>query len=75
MRHSHTLDVGLYVHKESIAVSYAPEDRGAEVVFLGTIGTRQCDIDTLVRKLQSKAQPYIFTRGDVGASPSPVTWT
>ena len=47
-------------HKESIAVAYVSEERGAEVVFLGTIGTRQCDIDTLVRKLQSKAPHLLF---------------
>ncbi|MDO8478271.1 MAG: hypothetical protein Q7W02_19135 [Candidatus Rokubacteria bacterium] len=49
---SRTLYVGLDVHKESIAVAYAPEDRGAEVVSLGLIGTRQCDIDKLLRQLQ-----------------------
>jgi transposase len=46
--------VGLDVHKESIAVAYAPDNRGAEVVALGAIGPRQSDIDTLIRKLQSK---------------------
>jgi hypothetical protein len=51
---SKTLYVGLDVHKDSIAVAYAPEDRGAEVVSLGAIGTRQCDIDKLIRKFQSK---------------------
>jgi transposase len=51
---SKTLYVGLDVHKDSIAVAYAPEDRGAEVVSLGLIGTRQCDIDKLIRTLQSK---------------------
>src|SRR5512145_1738008 len=60
MRHSSTLYVGLDVHKESIAVAYAPEERGAETVFLGTIGTRQRDIDILVRTLQSKAQHLLF---------------
>ena len=40
-----TICVGLDVHKESVAVAYAPEDRGAEVVSLGTIGPRQCDVD------------------------------
>jgi transposase len=57
---SKTLYVGLDVHKESIAVAYAPEDRGAEVVSLGAIGTRQCDIDKLVRKLQSKGARLVF---------------
>ena len=40
-----TLYVRLDVHKESI--SYAPEDRGAEVVSLGAIGLRQSDLDKL----------------------------
>lgn len=51
---SRILYVGLDVHKESIAVAYAPDDRGAEVVSLGPIGTRQSDIDTVIRKLHSK---------------------
>ena len=50
-RHVSTLDVGLDVHQESSAVAYAPEERAAEVVFLGTIGTRPCDLDTRVRPL------------------------
>jgi transposase len=60
MRHSSTLYGGLDVHKESIAVAYAPEERGAEGVFLGTIGTRQCDIDKLIRTLTSKATQLVF---------------
>jgi transposase len=55
-----TLDVGLDVHKESIAVAYVAQDHGAEVISLGTIGTRQADIDQLTRKLQSKAQHLVF---------------
>jgi riboflavin biosynthesis pyrimidine reductase len=30
------------------------EDRGAEVVSLGMIGTRHCDIDKLLRKLEAQ---------------------
>jgi transposase len=30
------------------------------MTYLGTIGTRQCDIDQLVRKMQSKAKHLIF---------------
>jgi hypothetical protein len=45
MKHSHTLYVGLDIHKESIVVAYAAEDRNSEVISLGSIGTRQCDID------------------------------
>ena len=57
---SRTLYVGLDVHKDSIAVGYAPEERGTEVVSLDSIGTRQCDIDKLIRKLQSKGAPLVF---------------
>jgi hypothetical protein len=51
---SKTVGVGLDVHKASIAVAYAPDDRGADVVSLGSIGPRQCDLDKLIRKLESK---------------------
>jgi transposase len=57
---SETLYVGLDVHKESIAVAYVPEERGAEVVSLGSIGPRQYDIDKLIRKLQAKGAPLVF---------------
>ena len=57
---SKILYVGLDVHKESIAVAYAPEDRGAEVVSLGAIGPRQSDIDKLIRRLESKSATLVF---------------
>src|SRR4029453_8051701 len=57
---SKTLYVGLDVHKDSITVAYAPDDRGADVVSLGAIGTRQCDIDKLIRKLESKDATLVF---------------
>jgi transposase len=60
MTHSNTLYSGLDVHKESIAVAYVAQDHGAEVTSLGTIGTRQCDIDQLIRKLQSKSKHLVF---------------
>jgi hypothetical protein len=60
MKHSNRLYVGLDVHKESIAVAYAAEDRNSEVISLGSIGTRQCDIDPLNRKLQSKSNRAVF---------------
>jgi transposase len=60
MAHSSTLFVGLDVHKESIAVAYVSEEREAEVVFLGTSGTRQGDIDKLLRKLQAKGKKLHF---------------
>ena len=57
---SKAIYVGLDVHKESIAVAYAPDDRGAEVVARGTIGPRQCDIDKLIRQLHSKGARLVF---------------
>jgi len=60
MNYSNTLFVGLDVHKEAIAVAYVAEAPGAEVLSLGSIGTRQCDIDKLVRKLKGKASKLFF---------------
>jgi transposase len=57
---SSTLYVGLDVHKESIAVAYVAKDHHAEVVSLGTIGTRHCDIDKLIRNRPSKAKQLAF---------------
>src|SRR5262245_53928023 len=60
MSQSNTLFIGMDVHKETIAVAYVAQDHSAEVTSLGTIGTRQCDIDHLVRKMPSKAKHRIF---------------
>ena len=49
MNQYNTLYVGLDAHKESIAVAYAPEEPGTEPIYLGPIGTRQCDIDKMIR--------------------------
>jgi transposase len=48
------------VHKESIAVAYVARDHDAQVIYLGTIGTRQADIDQLIRQLHSKAKHLVF---------------
>ena len=60
MTQSSTLYVGMDVHKGSIAVAYVVQDHGAEVVSLGNIGTRQCDIDQLIRRLQSNSPHLVF---------------
>jgi transposase len=60
MPQSSTLYVGMDVHKDSIAVAYVAQDHHAEVVSLGNIGTRQCDIDPLIRRLQSKSPHLVF---------------
>jgi transposase len=60
MRQSSTLYIGMDVHKDSIAVAYVAQEHGAEVTYLGAIGTRHCDIDHLIRKMHSKANYLIF---------------
>ena len=60
MPQSRTLSVGMDGQKASIAVAYGGQDHGAEVLSLGTVGTRPCDIDTLIRHLQSKRKPLVF---------------
>jgi transposase len=60
MSQSSTLFIGMDVHKDTIAVAYVPQDHGAEVTYLGSVGPRQGDIDQLVRKMQSKATHLIF---------------
>jgi transposase len=60
MCQSSTLCIGMDVHQDSMAVAYVAQDHGAEVTYLGTIGTRQGDIDQLIRTMQSKAKHFIF---------------
>jgi transposase len=55
-----TLFVGLDVHKVSISVAYAKANSPEPPQFVGPIGTRQCDIDKLIRRLQSKACRLVF---------------
>ena len=57
---SHRLDVGMDVHQASMAVAYVANEDGAEVVALGTIGTRPCDLDALIRTLHSKRKHLVF---------------
>jgi transposase len=61
MKESSTIFVGMDSHKDFISVAYAPEVRTADVIYVGHIGTRTCDIDKLVRRLQSKARHLVFT--------------
>src|SRR5216110_1502697 len=60
MRHGSTLYVGLDVPKDSIAVAYATTDGPSDPMHVGAIGTRQCDIDALVRKMHSKSAQLVF---------------
>jgi transposase len=60
MPQSRTLYIGMDVHKDAMAVAYVAKAHDAEVVFLGTIGTRHGDIDQLIRRMPSKANHLIF---------------
>jgi transposase len=60
MPHATTLFVGWDVHQDSHAVAYVSDARESEVVFLGRIGTRQCDRDKRIRTLTSNAQPLVL---------------
>lgn len=55
-----TLFVGMDSHKDFISVAYAVEGSTEPPVFLGSIGTRQADIDALIRRLHSKAANLVF---------------
>jgi transposase len=54
------LFVGLDVHKDSIAVAHAQGGSTAPPLFLGAIGTRQADLDKLIRRLQAKTPALVF---------------
>jgi transposase len=60
MSQSRPLFIGMDVHTDTIAVASVAQEHGAEVTSLGTMGTRQCDIDHLVRKMPAKATHLIF---------------
>jgi transposase len=60
MKNDITVFVGLDVHKDFISVAYVPDDRQAEVTFVGPIGTREGDIDKLIRRLRTKAKQIVF---------------
>ena len=60
MSQSTPLSVGLDVHKDSIAVAHATGGRSDPPVFVGAIGSRQADLDRLIRRLQGKAPELRF---------------
>ncbi len=71
MSQSRTLFIGMDVHKDAIAVAYVAQEHGAEGASLGTIGTRQCDSDHLIRTMPSKAThlSVIYAAGPCGSWP------
>ena len=52
--------VGLDVHKATISVAYAAGGTAEPPQFVGQIGTRPCDIDKLVRRLQARSSRLVF---------------
>jgi transposase len=54
------LFVGLDVHKETISVAYAAGGASDAPQFVGQVGTRQGDVDKLVRRLKSKSPKLVF---------------
>ena len=68
MAQASTLFIGLEVHKDRIAGAYVAAEREAEVLSLGTLGTRQGDIDKLMRKLQAtgKTLHCVYEAGPCG---------
>lgn len=59
MQQPTTLFVGLDVHKDSVSVAHAEADRPDPPHFVGAIGTRQGDIDKLIRRLHGKASRLV----------------
>ena len=60
MAKSTPLFVGLDVHKDSIAVAHAEGGCADPPVFVGAIGSRQADVDRLLRRLQGKTASLQF---------------
>src|ERR671925_279910 len=60
MPQSRTLDGGMDVHNDSIAVASVAKAPSAEVVFLGAMGSRQGAIEPRIRKLPSQSQPLVL---------------
>ena len=55
-----TVYVGLDTHKDSIAVAHAREHSREAPVYVGPIGSREADVDKLVRRLQSTGDRLVF---------------
>jgi transposase len=60
MPKSTPLFVGLDVHKDSITVAHAQGQSADPPVFVGAIGTRQSDLDKLIRRLRAKTPTLVF---------------
>jgi transposase len=66
MRNDSTVFVALDVHQKSIVAAYAVD--AGEVEDLGSIGTRQCDLDRLCKRMQGKGSRvrFVYEAGPCG---------
>jgi hypothetical protein len=60
MNQSSTLYVSMDVHQESMAVAYVAAAYQAEVIYLSSLGTRQCDTDMRIRTRHSKSHQLVL---------------
>jgi transposase len=60
MAKSTPLFVGLDVHKDSIAVAHAEGGKSEPPIFVGAIGSREADLDRLIRRLRGKTTALRF---------------
>ena len=69
MSQARTLFLGMDVRNDALAVASRAQDPGAEVPYLGAMGTRLCTIDPRVRQRQSQATPLsvVYAAGPCGS--------
>jgi transposase len=60
MSQSSTLDIGMDVHHDALAVASVAQEHHAEGLSLGAIGTRPCEIDQRIRNMPSKSHHLVF---------------
>jgi transposase len=60
MHQARTLDVGMEVHQDSSAVASVTHDPHAEVVSVGNLATRPCDIAHLSRRLHAQSPHLVL---------------
>jgi transposase len=60
MAQSTPVFVGLDVHKETISVAYAAGGTAEPPQFVGEIGTRQCDVDKLLRRMKTRSSRVVM---------------